>query len=357
MTGPIDALDGAMRRGLVAFRWLALGWACAGVALERDHLDRLWLAILLLAAAAVVTTLASRRVGDPTWARSILVVELAVGCALLVADAAVYDAARAQSLAWAWPAAGIMAVALSLGVAAALAAAGLIGTASLIGESLLRDELQWTSSTASKTALLVLAAVAAARIAAILRLAEREISAVRAREDVARVLHDGVLQTLAVVQRRSGDADLRALASEQERDLRSFLFEGERPPESLRRALRLASDEVARRHGVSIDAVIADDLPELSPHKAGALAGAVREALTNSAKHSGATSVSLYAEPADSGGVYCSVRDDGRGFDPEEATAGRGLSDSVRARVNGLGGRVEITSAPSRGTEVEMWLS
>jgi signal transduction histidine kinase len=66
--------------------------------------------------------------------------------------------------------------------------------------------------------------------------------------------------------------------------------------------------------------------------------------------------VTVYAEPVDGGGVLCSVHDDGRGFDTDDTREGVGLSQSVRARMAEVGGRVEIESQPGNGTEVRLWL-
>lgn len=82
---------------------------------------------------------------------------------------------------------------------------------------------------------------------------------------------------------------------------------------------------------------------------------AVQEALNNMIKHSRAT-VSVVRVAKDSGRVVCSVKDDGRGFDEAtvlrpNGTRGIGLI-GVRERLHALGGRLEISSAPGRGTEL-----
>ena len=87
-----------------------------------------------------------------------------------------------------------------------------------------------------------------------------------------------------------------------------------------------------------------------------ALVGAVGEALVNSGKHGRATRATIYVEPGEHGEVFCSVKDNGTGFDPATVTEGLGLRGSVRGRLEGVGGRVEIEGAPGRGAEVRMWL-
>ena len=347
-----------MARGLVPFRWLTLAWAWLGLVPERTHLERLWLALVLLGAATavtVLTTIVAGRDPHPFRRRKLLVAEVTVAAALLLLEPLVYDGGRSQSLAWAWPAAGILAVAAALGLGWGLLAGGGLALASWAGESILRDEVQWSTSTASKTALFLLPAIAGALVANVLREAEREISTVRAREEMGRVLHDGVLQTLAVVQRRTDDEELRELARHQERDLRAYLYGQTRADESLVVRLRTTVDQVARRHGVAVACTLADDLPDPPREVTDALAGAVGEAVTNAAKHSRAGRISVYAEPSGADGVYCSVHDDGVGFDRTATPAGLGIARSIEARLAEVGGRVEIRSAPGRGTDVQLW--
>jgi len=353
------SLDRGMTRGLVVFRALTLGWAWVGLVLERSHLTRPALAIAALSAAGIwtfVVTGAGFSGRDDRTRLRLAIVEVALAGALLAGEPLVYTAERSQSLAWAWPAAGIIAMAITAGPVWATGSALSLSLASVAGESWLRSELQWTTASASKSALLILAAVAAARVAGLLREAGREISTARAREEVGRVLHDGVLQTLAVIQRRSDDPELRRLARDQEQELRTYLFEAPRSPEALPVHLRLAIAAVSRRYGVEIIAVLADDLPPGSPAMVDALAGAMTEALNNAAKHAQAGHISVYAEPIDEGsGVYCSIRDDGIGFEAGAQVAGRGIMDSIERRMAEIGGVATVTSRPGHGTEVQLW--
>jgi signal transduction histidine kinase len=187
-----------------------------------------------------------------------------------------------------------------------------------------------------------------------LRAAARRISVAQAREEVARTLHDGVLQTLAVVQRRAGDPDLARLAREQERELREYLFGAEPPGGELGPRLREAAARFEDHFDGKVRVVVADDLPKLRAPVVDALAGAVAEALTNAGKHGEASSVTVYVEP-DGGRVFCSVKDDGRGFE-QGAVEGVGLTRSIRGRISEVGGRVEIDGNPGNGAEVRLWV-
>ena len=83
---------------------------------------------------------------------------------------------------------------------------------------------------------------------------------------------------------------------------------------------------------------------------------AVGEALTNAGKHAGSQRLTVFVEADDGGGVFCSVKDDGAGFDAVGVTEGVGLSRSIRGRLAEVGGRVEVDSRPGSGTEVRLWI-
>ena len=170
------------------------------------------------------------------------------------------------------------------------------------------------------------------------------------RAELAKRLHDSVLQTLIALRREAGDErQVRYLARRQERELRSTIDEYRSPYDpSLRAALLHHCGEVEDMYKVEIDAVIRGDAGV--DERYGLLVNAFREALINAAKHSGRLDVDVYAELSESRAEVF-VRDRGAGFELE-ATTGRGLMHSMSQPVEAVGGVVEIKSAPNAGTEV-----
>jgi signal transduction histidine kinase len=174
------------------------------------------------------------------------------------------------------------------------------------------------------------------------------------RADMAAHLHDSVLQTLALLQRHSGDARTVArLARRQERELRDWLYADAGPDAAtLRAALAAVAAEVEDLHDVTVEVVGVGDVPMRDP--LGAMVRATREAMVNAAKHSGAGHVDVYAETAGSQ-VEVFVRDRGSGFDPDAIAEGRlGVRESIHGRMERHGGTAVIRSAPGEGTEVRL---
>lgn len=176
------------------------------------------------------------------------------------------------------------------------------------------------------------------------------------RAEMAAHLHDSVLQTLALIQRAENREEITRLARGQERELRAWLF-GRMPddaPTRLGQAVQDLAGRVEDRFGVPVDVVLAGDV-DLDKDLI-ALAEAAGEAMTNSAKHSGAARVDVFVEvEADHANVF--VRDEGKGFDPAGiAEDRRGLSHSISDRMIRHGGRAVVVSAPGEGTEIELKL-
>lgn len=353
--GPTD-LEWGVARGVATFRWLAWGWAVAVLVVTRDDLARPAAAIALLGVAFVLTAAAAEAaVRRRRWVfhPAAVAVEVALGAVLLHADGWVYDTIHGQTFGSAWPIAGVLMAGVVFGPIAGAGAGAVAGLGRAWGAL---DADYYAASALGLWSTAVLSAVAGAAAGAVMRLvreAEAAVAQARAREEVARTLHDGVLQTLAVVQRRSLDRELVALARDQELDLRSFLA-GDRPSaDDLGGALRAAAAHVERRDGLRVEVLFVDEQhPTVAPAVATALAGAVGEALTNAAKHGGATRATVFVDVERE--VFCSVKDDGRGFDPVDVTEGMGATTSIRGRLAEVGGRVEIDARPGQGVDVRL---
>jgi signal transduction histidine kinase len=191
-------------------------------------------------------------------------------------------------------------------------------------------------------------------------MSEREARALaEERAQMAAHVHDSVLQTLALIQRSSDDPqNVVRLARAQERELRSWLFEG-RPPGTisedatmLGEGVGLLQRHVEADHGITVQTVMVGDCTLTDGLRA--LLDAAREATVNAAKWSGAPQVSVYAE-VEPHAVMLYVRDRGTGFVPDDVPADRqGIAQSIKARMARYGGTVVIRSAPGAGTEVEL---
>jgi len=346
------------------------------LAVSRDQLEWPAVAIALVGVALAVTiadTVLLRTDAARLARPGPVLVELAVGALLMVGDGLVYGPDHAfstsQSLGSVWPLAGILGAGVALGpVRGGLSGIviGLCRVGAVVLNGAPIDSGGKVLSLTNTVVFYALGGAAAGYLARLLRRAEGEISAARAREEVARTLHDGVLQTLAIVERRATDPALARMAREQERELRDYLFGVARagtgaattgsgdadvtPP------LRAAAARCEDAFGARVQVLVADDVPDLPAASVSALVGAAAEAMVNAGKHGRAAKVLVYVEPHDEGGVFCSVKDDGSGFDVAATPEGVGLSRSIRGRMSEVGGRVEISSSPGQGTEVLLWL-
>jgi signal transduction histidine kinase len=209
-------------------------------------------------------------------------------------------------------------------------------------------------------ALLALAGVVIALAPVLFRmggqLREERVARIREQEraEVAAIVHDQVLHTLALIQKNASDStSVVRLARGQERTLRQWLYKpAGSPSERFAAALEEVAAEVEDTFAISVETVVVGDGD--NDEHVGALIAATREALVNAARHAKVGTVSLYAEAeADQFSVY--VRDRGAGFDLSTVDGDRhGVRGSIIGRMQRHGGQAHIRSAPGEGTEVEL---
>ncbi|GAA1756094.1 hypothetical protein GCM10009712_01320 [Pseudarthrobacter sulfonivorans] len=174
------------------------------------------------------------------------------------------------------------------------------------------------------------------------------------RAEIAAHLHDSVLQTLALIQRRAGsEHDVVRLARAQERELRGWLFQDPgKEAGQLSDRIKAAAAEVEDFLGNAVEVVSVGDTAMTEAHEA--LVQASREAMLNASRHGGGT-VSVYLEVSD-GRVEVFVKDRGPGFDLDDVPEDRlGVRESIIGRMKRHGGTAAITSTPN-GTEVRLGL-
>ena len=173
------------------------------------------------------------------------------------------------------------------------------------------------------------------------------------RADMAAHLHDSVLQTLTLIQKRASEPGVGSLARSQERELRNWLYGAAgASADTLAGALEQVCADIEDRQQVQVELVTVGDV-QLTD-RTEALVAAAREAITNAAKFSGVDKVSVYAETAGAE-TRVFIRDRGSGFDPAAVDDDRrGIRDSIIGRMERHGGTATITTAIGDGTEVAL---
>ncbi len=187
------------------------------------------------------------------------------------------------------------------------------------------------------------------------------------RERLSRQVHDGVLQVLALISRRGAEiggetAQLAQLAGEQERSLRRLIADIE-PASVAGEPAEIDLRTLLRPHAGDLVSVSEPGRPVMIDHRlALELEAAVVNALDNVGLHAG-PDVKTYVLVEDLGDeVVVSIRDDGSGIDDgrltEAVAEGRmGVSRSIVARMEALGGSACLDTAPGEGTEWELTVS
>jgi signal transduction histidine kinase len=351
--------------GAAWLRWAAWVWLAVVALVNLHRVDHPSVALAAVAATGVVTLAAHGALRGGQWRRAVgsplVAAEVGVAVAVVVADGWVRQGRiTGQTLAGSWPIPAILVATVAGGLLWGVGVGGLLtaarGLAAAIGGTAPGQGGRQAVSVISTGVSWIAFGVAVGIVINILRSAQRDLADAESRERIARDLHDGVLQTLSLIERRSPSAEIARLARDQERDLRAYLFGDHERPGTIAAELRSVVARFERSWpGCEATVTTTDDVPSMGPDAVKAVGGAVLEALTNSAKHGGARRVVVFADlDEQSGGLFVSVKDDGTGFDPQQIEERVGMSRSIRGRVEGVGGRVRYISSPGDGAEVAM---
>ncbi|WP_406195936.1 DUF5931 domain-containing protein [Streptomyces europaeiscabiei] len=381
-------------RALTGYRILTMIYAIGLFVSAYDKFERPWLAVAYFAVLAGWTLVTLPKVaGAASCTKRFLTADVTIAIVGILltrfADSTARVEAGGPTLPSIWTAGAVLAFAIKGGWRWAAFASTLVAVANLIHRG------APTRDTVHNVLLVWVASIAIGYVVEVARASERTLAraleieaATRERERLARDIHDGVLQVLAMVQRRGNAlggeaAELGRMAGEQEVALRTLVSAGLVPvsrvsEDAAQGAVVRVVDE---RDAGDDDGDAADPVDlrvllapyagamvtfsepggpvPLAPRAARELAAAVGAALDNVREHAGdgARAWILVEDWPDE--IIVTVRDDGPGI-PEGRLAqaegeGRlGVALSIRGRLRDIGGTAELISVPGQGTEVEL---
>lgn len=197
------------------------------------------------------------------------------------------------------------------------------------------------------------------------------------RRRIAREIHDGVAQSLSYLNMKTkllsdsisaqktiqalGElADVRKVVKDSYDDIRESIdqLSTEIKNVPIVPALANYTREFGTNNGIRVRFDVLRGFPQLAPTAELQLLRIAQELLTNVRKHAQATMVSLKLETTNQS-VEMLVKDNGQGFvltEPEETPPGYHGLKIIRERAEGLGGTINVVTAPGQGTEVRVSL-
>ena len=382
MTTPSEQVETTLFRVLIVLRLVVLAYALTLNVVRFDEFARPALAAVALALMTGWSAFTSWAYDAPRRRTlSLYAADLAAAVLLVLSTPVVQSQAmldrHASTVPTFWVMAPVLAWAVGRGWPQAVGAAVVVSLADLSVRA------QVFGATWGNIFLLVLAAGVVGYAAGILReaaeiraAAERAAAVHEERTRLSRAVHDGVLQVLALVQRRAANAgpggdrdltELARLAGEQETALRALVQFDART--------RDVSGTLDAAAGGSVDLMVALETLQspqvtvagpvgsvmLPRQDAGELAAVVSACLDNVCAHVGDDAPAWVFVEDLGDAVVVSVRDEGPGIPEgrleEAAVEGRlGVASSIRGRMAELGGRAELTTGPHAGTEWELTL-
>ncbi|MDX3761469.1 MacS family sensor histidine kinase [Streptomyces mirabilis] len=378
-------------RALTAYRVLTMLYAIGLFATAFRKFAHPWVAIGYYAVLFVWTLATLPRVANAaSCTKRFLAVDLTVALTGImltpVADTHHRVVTGGPTLPSIWTAGSVLAFAIKGGWRWAAFASTLVAAANLV------ERGAPTRDTVHNVILVWVASIAIGYVVEVARASELTLAraleieaATRERERLARDIHDGVLQVLAMVQRRASAlggeaAELGRMAGEQEVALRSLVSGGLVPVSRVSedaalgavvRAVEEPDEDRDPRGPVDLRTLLAPyasarvtfsepgaPVP-LPPAAARELAAAVGAALDNVRGHVGEDARAWILVEDEPHEVIVTVRDEGPGIPAgrlaqAEGEGRLGVALSIRGRLRDLGGAAELISVPGQGTEVEL---